>query len=131
MHRHVFCSRAAIFAAVATAGIVTLLPARAQTPGSIAIPTALTSSPTRPPPPARTPPPRAPPPPAGGGGLEHVFFDRRRPRRPGPLTGGGPIKMVALVSSSPFGPGASPSPPSYPSRLADELARHFPGHEIM
>ncbi|MGZ3284385.1 MAG: SGNH/GDSL hydrolase family protein, partial [Xanthobacteraceae bacterium] len=43
---------------------------------------------------------------------------------------GKPIKIVALGSSSTYGAGASTSAASYPSRLADELARHFPGHEF-
>jgi acyl-CoA thioesterase I len=118
MHRHVFCSRAAVFAAVATAGIVALLPARAQTPGSIAIPTALTSSAV------------APRPPACMVAVEQVRFDRPLPRTARLLISGEPIKIVALGSSSTFGAGASTSAASYPSRLADELARHFPGHEI-
>ena len=37
---------------------------------------------------------------------------------------------MALGSSSTFGAGASTSAASYPSRLAEELARHFPRHEI-
>ncbi|MBV8108329.1 MAG: SGNH/GDSL hydrolase family protein [Hyphomicrobiales bacterium] len=46
------------------------------------------------------------------------------------LASGQPIKIVALGSSSTFGAGASTSAASYPSRLAEELSRHFPGHEI-
>src|SRR5262249_56621588 len=46
------------------------------------------------------------------------------------LASGKPIKIVALGSSSTFGAGASTSAASYPSRLAEELSRHFPGHEI-
>jgi len=42
---------------------------------------------------------------------------------------GEPIKIVALGSSSTFGAGASTSAAAYPSRLAEELARHFPGRE--
>src|SRR5262245_34830391 len=118
MHRHVFCSRAVIFAAVATAGIITLLPARAQTPGSIAIPTALTSSAAAPRPPACTV------------AVEQVRFDRPLPRTARLLISGEPIKIVALGSSSTFGAGASSSAASYPSRLADELASRFPGHEF-
>jgi lysophospholipase L1-like esterase len=37
---------------------------------------------------------------------------------------------VALGSSSTYGAGASTSAATYPSRLAEELARHFPGHEL-
>jgi hypothetical protein len=46
------------------------------------------------------------------------------------LASGQPIKIVALGSSSTYGAGASTSAAAYPSRLAEELARHFPGHEI-
>jgi acyl-CoA thioesterase I len=118
MHRHVFCSRAAVFAAVATAGIVALLPAQAQTPGSIVTPAALTSPATA---------HRAP---ACNVAAEQVRFDRPLPRTARLLVSGEPIKIVALGSSSTFGAGASTSAASYPSRLAEELARHFPGHDI-
>src|SRR5215813_1668360 len=119
MHRHVFCSRATVFGAVATAGLFAFLPAQAQTPGSIVTPAALTSSATAPRPPACTV------------AVEQVRFDRPLPRTARLLISGEPIKIVALGSSSTFGAGASTSAASYPSRLADELARHFPGHEIM
>ena len=46
------------------------------------------------------------------------------------IAAGKPIKIVALGSSSTYGAGASTSAGSYPSRLADELDRRFPGHEI-
>jgi acyl-CoA thioesterase I len=115
MHRHIFLRRAAVFGAVATAGLVALLPAQAQTPGSIA---ALTSPATA---------PRAP---ACKVAAEQVRFDRPLPRTARLLVSGEPIKIVALGSSSTFGAGASTSAASYPSRLAEELARHFPGHEI-
>ena len=46
------------------------------------------------------------------------------------LASGRPIKIVALGSSLTYGAGASTSAAAYPSRLAEELARHFPGHEI-
>jgi acyl-CoA thioesterase I len=118
MHRHVFCSRAAVFAAVATAGLLAFLPAQAQTPGSVVTPAALTSPATA---------PRAP---ACKVTAEQVRFDRPLPRTARLLVSGEPIKIVALGSSSTFGAGASTSAASYPSRLAEELARHFPGHEI-
>ena len=41
-----------------------------------------------------------------------------------------PIKIVALGSSSTGGAGASSPAGSYPSQLAEELARHWPGEEI-
>jgi acyl-CoA thioesterase I len=118
MHRHVFCSRAAIFAAAATAGLLAFLPAQAQTPGSIVTPAALSSPATA---------PRAP---ACKVAAEQVRFDRPLPRTARLLVSGEAIKIVALGSSSTFGAGASTSAASYPSRLAEELARHFPRHEI-
>ena len=61
---------------------------------------------------------------------EQARFDlplRRMARR---SPAGEPIKIVALGSSSTYGAGASTSAASYPSRLAEELNRRFPGHEI-
>jgi hypothetical protein len=46
------------------------------------------------------------------------------------LSSGRPLKIVALGSSSTAGAGASSAAAAYPNRLADELARRFPGHEI-
>jgi acyl-CoA thioesterase I len=46
------------------------------------------------------------------------------------LASGEPIKIVALGSSSTYGAGASTSAAAYPSRLAEELAKHFPGQEF-
>jgi acyl-CoA thioesterase I len=46
------------------------------------------------------------------------------------LASGKPVKIVALGSSSTFGAGASSSAAAYPNRLAEELARQFPGHEF-
>jgi acyl-CoA thioesterase I len=118
MHRHIFLRRAAVFGAVATAGLFALLPAWAQTPGSIVTPAALSSSAAAPRSPACTV------------AAEQVRFDRPLPRTARLLVSGERIKIVALGSSSTFGAGASTSAASYPSRLAEELARHFPGHEI-
>jgi acyl-CoA thioesterase-1 len=59
-----------------------------------------------------------------------VRFDYPLPRTARLLAGGKPIKIVALGSSSTYGAGASTSAASYPSRLAEELTRRFPGHEI-
>jgi acyl-CoA thioesterase I len=119
MHGHIFLRGAAVFGAAATAGLLALLPAAAQTPGSIVTPAALSS------------PATAPRPPACTVAVERVRFDRPLPRTARLLISGKPIKIVALGSSSTFGAGASTSAASYPSRLADELARHFPGHEII
>lgn len=118
MHRHIFLRRAAVFGAVATAGLLAFLPARAQTPASIVTPAALSS------------PATATRPPACKVAAEQVRFDRPLPRTARLLVSGEPIKIVALGSSSTFGAGASMSAASYPSRLAEELARYFPGHEI-
>ena len=118
MHRNIFLRRAAVFGAAATAGLLAFLPAQAQTPGSIVTPAALTSPATA---------PRAP---ACKVAAEQVRFDRPLPRTARLLVSGEPIKIVALGSSSTFGAGASTSAASYPSRLAEELTRHFPGHEI-
>src|SRR5262249_9003848 len=118
MQGHDFCKRGAIFAAVATAGRIPLLPARAQPPGSIAIPTALTSSATAPRPPACTV------------AVEQVRFDRPLPRTARLLISGEPIKIVALGSSSTFGAGASTSPASYPRPLPAPPPPHFPAHPI-
>jgi acyl-CoA thioesterase-1 len=61
---------------------------------------------------------------------DQVRFDYPLPRTARLLAGGEPIKIVALGSSSTYGAGASTSAASYPSRLAEELTRRFPGHEI-
>jgi acyl-CoA thioesterase I len=61
---------------------------------------------------------------------DQVRFDYPLPRTARLLAGGKPIKIVALGSSSTYGAGASTSAASYPSRLAEELTRRFPGHEI-
>jgi len=62
--------------------------------------------------------------------IEQVRFDHPLPRIARRLAAGKPIKIVALGSSSTFGAGASTSAASYPSRLAEELARRFPASEI-
>ncbi len=62
--------------------------------------------------------------------LEQVRFDRPFPRIGRLLASGKPIKIVALGSSSTYGAGASSSAASYPSRLAEDLARRFPGTDI-
>src|SRR5262245_40634436 len=95
MLRHIFLRRAAVFGAVAPAGLFALLPARAQTPGLIVTPAALPSSATAPRPPACTV------------AAEQVRFDRPLPRTARRLVSGEPIKIVALGSSSTFGAGAS------------------------
>jgi acyl-CoA thioesterase I len=118
MHVQIFWRRGALLGAVATAAIIALFPARAQTPGPIAAPAA----------------PASPAANARGAAcapsLQQVRFDRPLSRIGRLLAAGKPIKIVALGSSSTYGAGASTSAASYPSRLAEELARRFPGHEI-
>lgn len=46
------------------------------------------------------------------------------------LISGGPVTIVAMGSSSTQGAGASSPAATYPSRLAVELKRQFPGHDI-
>jgi acyl-CoA thioesterase I len=110
MHCQFGLRRAAIVGAVATVGIFALLPAQAQAPGPIAAAA-----------------PRAPTCVVTPG---QARFDFPLPHTARRLARGEPIKIVALGSSSTYGAGASTSAASYPSRLADELARRFPGHEI-
>src|SRR5215472_15838140 len=116
MHCQVFLGRGALLGAVATGALIALLPARAQTP--VAAPAALPSAGAI----ARGA--------ACAPTLEQVRFDRPLPRIGRLLASGLPIKIVALGSSSTYGAGASTSAASYPSRLADELARRFPGHKF-
>jgi acyl-CoA thioesterase I len=118
MHCQAFLRRGALLGAVATAALIALTPARAQTPVPAAAPAALSSSAS----PARQP--------ACAVAAEQVRLDRPLPRLGRLLASGKPIKIVALGSSSTYGAGASTSAASYPSRLAEELSRRFPGHDI-
>jgi acyl-CoA thioesterase I len=118
MHCHRFLRRAAVVGAVATAVGFVPPPARAQSPRPIATPAALPS------------PAALPRPAACAVTADQVRFDHPLPRTARLLASGKPIKIVALGSSSTYGAGASTSAASYPSRLAEELARHFPGQEI-
>ncbi len=118
MHSEKFLRRGALLGAVATAAVIALLPARAQTPVPVAAPAALPSAGAIARPAACAPT------------LEQVRFDRPLPRLGRLLARGKPIKIVALGSSSTYGAGASTSSASYPSRLAEDLARRFPGHDI-
>jgi lysophospholipase L1-like esterase len=121
MHGLGFFRRAAIFGAVATLGLLASLPARAQAPGSIATAAAL---------PAQMPAATGSPPPACTLSPEQARFDFPLPHTARLLASGKPIKIVALGSSSTYGAGASSSAAAYPNRLAEELTRHFPGHEF-
>jgi acyl-CoA thioesterase-1 len=61
---------------------------------------------------------------------DQVRFDFPLPRTARLLVSGLPIKIVALGSSSTYGAGASTRAASYPSRLAEELVRRFPGQKF-
>jgi acyl-CoA thioesterase I len=119
MLRHVFLRRAAIGGAVATASLLALAPAMAQTAVSTAAVQPAVSS--------ATTAPRAP---VCRVTAEQVRLDVPLIHTARRLASGAPIKIVALGSSSTYGAGASTSAASYPSQLAHELARLFPGHEI-
>jgi len=116
MPGQIFLRRAAIFGAVAAVGLSLSLPARAQAPGAIASPAAQGSS--------------SGPPAACTIAPEQARFDFPLPHTARVLANGRPLKIVALGSSSTYGAGASSSAAAYPNRLAQELARRFPGHEI-
>src|SRR5262245_49885360 len=118
---HPFLRRAAVCGAVATAGALVPLAASAQTPGPVAA-VAATPSPATATPAARTAICRVT--------TEQVRFDLPLVRTARLIASGQPVKIVALGSSSTYGQGASTSAAAYPSRLAEELARHFPGHEF-
>jgi acyl-CoA thioesterase I len=115
---HLFLRRAAVGGAVA-AGLFAPVAATAQAPGPVATVAAAPASTTTA---ARTAVCRVT--------TEQVRFDLPLVHTARLLASGAPIKIVALGSSSTYGAGASTSAASYPSRLAEELARHFPGHEI-
>ncbi len=112
MHRHLVSRRVTVSGAAAIWSLLSLAPAPAQ---SLEVPTAPSEA-------------------AGSPGcsvpLEQVRFDRPLLRTARLVADHKPIKIVALGSSSTFGAGASTSAASYPSRLADELGRHFPGLAI-
>jgi lysophospholipase L1-like esterase len=61
---------------------------------------------------------------------DQVRFDFPLPRTARLLASGEPIKIVALGSSSTAGAGASTPAACYPSRLAEELVRRFPGQKF-
>jgi len=102
--------------AAAVAGALALGSASAQAP--LAMPAALSTA-------------SVAHPPACAPTDEQTRLDLALPRTARLLVAGKPIKIVALGSSSTFGAGASTSAASYPSRLAEELARQFPGQEFV
>jgi acyl-CoA thioesterase I len=113
MYRHLLLRRAAMSGAIVALGFLALQPAYAQMLGGA--PAAATN---------------AGPPAACNVTLDQVRLDLPLVHTARVLASGKPLKIVALGSSSTYGAGASTSAASYPSRLADELARRFPGHEI-
>lgn len=113
MYCHLLLRRAAMSGAIVALGFFALQPAYAQMLGAAAA--------------AAT---NAGPPAACNVTLDQVRLDLPLVHTARVLASGKPLKIVALGSSSTYGAGASTSAASYPSRLADELARRFPGHEI-
>ena len=122
MQRHFRLRRAVVLGAVATASLLAIGPARTQLRGAVATPAAqsVPSSLT----------PAAPHSAACTVATDQVRFDFPLPRTARLLASGLPIKIVALGSSSTRGAGASSSAASYPSRLAEELIRRFPGQKF-
>ncbi|MCC6779620.1 MAG: SGNH/GDSL hydrolase family protein [Hyphomicrobiales bacterium] len=113
MHRHPVLRRVSLWGAAAITSMLTLLPASAQTPAE--------------PPPGRSELTAAP---TCTVSLDQLRFDRPLRRVARLIADRKPVRIVALGSSSTFGAGGSTSAASYPSRLAEELSRHFPGHDI-
>jgi acyl-CoA thioesterase I len=74
--------------------------------------------------------PIEPSPAACGAGGEYVHFVHPLVRTARRLATGQVLTIVAIGSSSTAGAGASSAAASYPSRLALELRKRFPGHEI-
>jgi acyl-CoA thioesterase I len=122
MHRHFFLCRTIVLGAVAAASLLAIAPARAQLRGAVATPAAQ--------PAPSSPMLAAPHSAACTVATDQVRFDFPLPRTARLLASGLPIKVVALGSSSTYGVGASTSAASYPSRLAEELVRRFPGHKF-
>jgi len=120
MRRYFFLRRAVVLGAVATLSLLVTAPAWAQQPSTVATPATLLA-------PAS---PAAPHPATCTVAIDQVRFDFPLPRAARLLVSGLPIKIVALGSSSTYGIGASTPAASYPSRLAEELVRRFPGHKF-
>jgi acyl-CoA thioesterase I len=62
--------------------------------------------------------------------VQFTRLDHPLRRTAGSLAAGEPLTVVAIGSSSTAGAGASAPAATYPSRLAVELRRRFPGHAI-
>jgi acyl-CoA thioesterase I len=124
MYSHIVLRRAAVIGAVATASFVACLPATCSS--AWAQVGAANAAAARAP--AAAAAPRAP---ACVVAPNEARFDFPLPRTARRLANGAQIKIVALGSSSTYGAGASTSAAAYPSRLAEELARQFPGREFV
>jgi len=118
MPRQSVLRRAAAVGTVVTVALFALVAAQAQTAAPVTTPVALPSA------------AKSLSGPICNISPDQARFDIPLPRLARRLASGAPIKIVALGSSSTFGAGASSSTASYPSRLADELASRFPGHEF-
>jgi len=112
-----FLRRGALLGTAAAAALIMVSAAWAQPPRPVAAVAAPAS-------------PEAAAPAACAVTIEQVRFAHPLPRIGRRLAAGKPIKIVALGSSSTYGAGASTSAASYPSRLAEELTRRFPGNDI-
>jgi acyl-CoA thioesterase I len=122
MYGHSRLRRAVVFAAIATLSLLVVGPARAE------LLSAATTLPAQPAPSSATPAPSHSA--ACTVTTDQVRFDFPLPRTAQLLVSGLPIKIVALGSSSTYGAGASTPAACYPSRLAEELVRRFPGHKF-
>ena len=130
MRRYLFLRRAVVLGAVATLSLSVTAPAWAQLPSTVATPaTQLAPAPATQLAPASATL-AAPHSATCTVATDQVRFDFPLPRTARLLVSGLPIKIVALGSSSTYGVGASTSAASYPSRLAEELVRRFPGHKF-
>ena len=123
MNKHRRLSRSALIVASAAGVIVAALPGRAQTPAPA--PAAVASPAT-----LATPPAAVAPAPKCIVPADQARFDYPLPRTARRIAAGLPVKIVAIGSSSTWGAGASSAAASYPSRLAIELDKQFPGHDF-
>jgi hypothetical protein len=125
MRVQTFSCRTAILGSTAAAALLASFPALAQSQGQFqASPSSAAGFQLQ------SVTPSAAPAPACVITAEQAHFDFPLPHTARLLASGKPIKVVALGSSSTYGAGASSSAAAYPNRLADELSRHFPGHQF-
>src|SRR5262245_8097608 len=120
MRRHLHLRRAVGLGAIATLSLLVIGPARAELRGAALAAQPAPSSAT----------PAASHSAACTVAIDQVRFDFPLPRTARLLVSGLPIRVVALGSSSTRGAGASTPAACYPSRLAEELVRRFPGHQF-